>query len=153
MNLQIIYRVYIYFICAIGLAFSLSSCQIGGSGQSTQNTPVNNSEPTSSVGPVIEFDTTSYDFGRVYEGESVGWYFKFKNKGDKNLILTNVTASCGCTTPEYSREPILSGAQGEIKVVFDSKGRSGHQYKSISVETNGKHEIIELSITADIVKK
>jgi hypothetical protein len=131
----------------------LPSCQNQNPGDKQTESGLSNSESKSLLGPVIEFETTEYNFGRVYEGETVGWYFKFKNTGDKSLILTNVTASCGCTTPEYSKEPVLPGQRGEIKIVFDSKGRSGYQFKTVSVETNSDQGIIELDITAEIIKK
>jgi hypothetical protein len=131
----------------------LAACQNGGSDKSLQNARLNTYDSTSSQGPVIRFYTTEYDFGRVYEGEKVGWYFKFKNLGNKNLVLTNVEASCGCTTPAYSNEPVTPGLEGEIKVVFDTKGRVGKQYKTITVETNANPKITELIITAEVIKK
>lgn len=131
----------------------LAACQNDGSDKSVQNNQLSNYDSVFYQGPVIEFDTTAYDFGRVYEGEKVGWYFKYKNLGNKNLVLTNVSASCGCTIPAYSTEPVAPGNEGEIKVVFNSDGRSGHQYKSVNVETNGEPRIIELIISAEVIKK
>ena len=104
-------------------------------------------------GAVIEFDTTVCDFGRVYEGETVGWYFKYTNAGNKNLVLVNVSASCGCTTPEYTKEPLGPGEQGQIKVVFDTNGRTGKQYKTIQVETNGQPSMTQLEIKAEVIRK
>jgi len=131
----------------------LPSCQNENKSGEGNKLPVKSSESVAYNGPVIQFDTTIYDFGRVYEGETVGWYFKFKNAGDKSLVLTNVSASCGCTTPEYSKEPISPGKEGQIKVVFDSNGRSGNQFKTINVESNSIEGSVELTITANIIKK
>lgn len=131
----------------------LPSCHNGTDSIKGNKIPLNNNQSATYIGPIIQFDTTIYDFGRVYEGESVGWYFKFKNSGDKSLVLTNVSASCGCTTPEYSKEPILPGEEGQIKVVFDSNGRSGNQFKTIHVESNSIEGSVELTITANIIKK
>ena len=140
------------FILYLLIGF-LVACQNDGSGKEANNILLNYSDSVSFEGPKIEFNTISYDFGRVYEGERVGWYFKYKNSGDQNLVLLNVSAGCGCTIPDYSKEPLAPGKEGEIKVVFDSNGRSGHQDKSVSVETNGKPRLIELTITADIIEK
>ncbi len=131
----------------------LLACQNDGTGKTRNSIPLSDSDIESYQGPVIEFDTTTYDFGRVYEGEVVGWYFKFKNTGDKNLVLINVSADCGCTTPAYSKEPLAPGKEGEIKVVFDSNGRSGHQFKTVNIETNGEPRLIDLIITAEIIEK
>ena len=145
-------RHYLILLGFIGIT-AVMACQNDGSGKTSENKQVSNSESVYLEGPKIVFDTTSYNFGKVYEGEKVGWYFKYRNTGDKNLILTNVTAGCGCTIPDYSKEPLSPGKRGEIKVVFDSEGRVGHQYKTISVESNGQPKMIELIITAEIIKK
>ena len=128
-------------------------CQNDGKGKIKNINNVNTSETGLYKGPAIEFDTTSFNFGRVYEGEMVGWYFKYKNTGGENLILLNVSADCGCTIPDYKKGPLYPGSSGEIKVVFDTRGRTGHQFKTVKVESNGRPEIVELVITAEIIKK
>ena len=89
-------------------------------------------------GPVtkISFERTAHDFGRVESGPTYKTSFKFTNTGNADLIISNAKASCGCTVPSYSDEPIKPGQTGEIKVEFDSKGRVGEQLKLISVTTN-----------------
>jgi len=139
-----------FFLCAMVF---LIACQNGGQDKSTGNNFANSSDTATLKGSVIEFDTTAYDFGRVYEGEIVGWYFKFRNTGDKSLILVNVTAGCGCTIPSYSKEPLEPGQEGQIKVVFDTNGRVGYQYKSVNVETNGQPGLTELIVTAEVIRK
>jgi hypothetical protein len=141
----------LFFLILITLV--LPACQNDRSGNVSQKNRLSISDSVYIDHPIIKFDTTAYDFGKVYEGEMVGWYFKYKNIGSKNLVLLNVTAGCGCTTPEYSAEPLAPGAEGKIKVVFDSKGRSGYQYKTVSVESNGEPGTIELVITAEIIEK
>jgi hypothetical protein len=145
-------RYFLIFIVFTGL-MGLPSCQSRNPEKTPQESSLNTSDSVYSEGPHIDFGVTEYNFGRVYEGEIVGWYFTFENKGNKSLILTNVSASCGCTTPEYSKEPVLPGSKGEIKVVFDTNGRTGNQFKTVSVETNSNQGIIELKITAEVVKK
>jgi hypothetical protein len=149
---KIVERYILFFLLLLSVLL-LPACQNDGSRNTSQKNTVSNSDSVYIDHPTIRFDTTAYDFGRVYEGEMVGWYFKYKNIGSKNLVLLNVTAGCGCTTPEYSAEPLAPGAEGKIKVVFNSKGRSGHQYKTVSVESNGEPGTIELVITAEIIEK
>lgn len=85
---------------------------------------------------IIEFDTKDYDFGTVNEGEVVEGVFKITNKGKTDLIITDASASCGCTVPEWPKNPIKPGDSGELKFSFDSKGRTGKQSKSITLQTN-----------------
>src|SRR5690606_19264730 len=68
----------------------------------------------------MEFDESVYEFGQVKEGEIVEHVFEFKNTGTAPIILSQVSASCGCTTPSYTQTPVLPGKTGEIKVKFDS---------------------------------
>ncbi|MDP3944490.1 MAG: DUF1573 domain-containing protein [Lutibacter sp.] len=85
---------------------------------------------------IIEFDAKDYDFGTVNEGEVVEGIFKISNKGKTDLIITNASASCGCTVPEWPKDPIKPGDSGELKFSFDSKGRTGKQSKTITLQTN-----------------
>ncbi len=77
------------------------------------------------VGPLttLEFEETSHDFGEVMEGEKVTHLYKFTNTGNEPLVISNAKGSCGCTVPQWPREPIPVGESGEIKVQFDSKGK------------------------------
>jgi uncharacterized protein DUF1573 len=100
----------------------------------------------------IVFDQDSCDFGNVTEGEKVGWYFYFTNKGQTDLLIINAHATCGCTIPEYDIEPVAPGERGFVKVIFDSSGRSGKQYKTVTIESNAKNNIVKLALTAEIIK-
>jgi hypothetical protein len=84
----------------------------------------------------IQWIDSVYNFGTVEEGAKIQVQFKFKNIGAKPLILTEVKAGCGCTTPDYSKEPITSGKEGWINGVFDSQNQSGEVHKYIMVKTN-----------------
>lgn len=94
----------------------------------------------------ITFEKTAHDFGKITEGTQATVVFKFKNTGNAPLILTNVEASCGCTVPTWSSQPIPPGASGEIKAVFDSKGRPGNFNKTITVKHNAPGKTDYLSI-------
>lgn len=86
--------------------------------------------------PVMKFENIEHDFGTINEGDIVETVFKFTNKGKKELIIAKAKASCGCTIPEWPKEPILSGETGIIKVIFNSKGKPNKQQKQITLITN-----------------
>ncbi len=100
--------------------------------------------------PVMEFTTTSFDFGMIVQGEKVANIFKFKNIGGSDLIISDASSSCGCTVPKYPREPIKPGKEGEIEVIFSSAGRTGAQHKTVSILTNAQPNTIRLEIEAQI---
>ncbi len=86
--------------------------------------------------PVIEFESTTFNFGTITEGESVSYTYKFKNTGKSNLIIRKIKASCGCTATQLDNNTIAPGETGSITVTFNSRGKKGQQNKSISVTTN-----------------
>ena len=84
--------------------------------------------------PVITFDKTTHDFGKINEADGrVTTVFTFKNEGMSPLVLSNVRASCGCTTPKWTREPIEPGQIGEITVTYNPNGRPGRFQKTVTV--------------------
>jgi ABC-type phosphate transport system substrate-binding protein len=86
----------------------------------------------------IVFTTDQHDFGTVPEGPQAKFDFEFSNQGKEPLLLTDVHASCGCTTPMWPKEPIMPGAKSKITVVYNTKGRAGNFAKSIVVKSNAK---------------
>lgn len=101
--------------------------------------------------PVIEFETKEFDFGNIKQGQKVEHVFKFKNAGKNDLHVIDVRPSCGCTAPEWTKTPLKKGETGEIKIVFDSKGKSGAQTKSISLLTNTESGSEVLTFKANIL--
>lgn len=101
--------------------------------------------------PVMTFEQTEYDFGSVKEGEIVDYTFKFKNTGNFPLIINKATATCGCTVPEWPKEPIAAGGSGEIRVKFDSKNKPNLQTKYVSINANTKPEVTRLKITGNVI--
>jgi hypothetical protein len=87
-------------------------------------------------GAIIAFEKTEHEFGTISEGEKAEYSFKFTNTGKKQLLITSAAASCGCTVPTYSKEPIAPGASGMIKVIFDSKYRLDRFEKYVTVLSN-----------------
>ena len=96
-------------------------------------------------------DGKSYDFGVIIQGENVVHTFEIKNVSHTNLLITSASASCGCTVPTFSRDPILPGKTGKVEVAFSSSGRSGKQIKSIVLTTNAQPSTITLTIIANVV--
>ena len=99
----------------------------------------------------IQLIDSLYNFGTVTEGEKVTYNFRFKNTGKKPLIITNTTASCGCTVPEKPEKPIFPGETAFIKVVFNSKGKAGMNNKTISVTSNARPEFPQLLLNGEVV--
>lgn len=97
------------------------------------------------------YDTTTQYIGKVKEGEVVEVSFKFKNTGDKPLVISNVSASCGCTVPEKPEKAFAPGEEGEIRAKFDSHGKGGVNHKSVYVTANTKPKTThELSFQVDV---
>jgi len=87
--------------------------------------------------PLITFDENDYNFGIVIQGEAVKHIYKFTNTGKSDLLISNVSAECGCTTPkDFSRDPIKPGEKGEVLIEFDSTNKLGQISKEITILTN-----------------
>jgi hypothetical protein len=87
-------------------------------------------------GPAIKFNQEIFDFGTVKEGVVVEHTFAFTNVGSAPLIIENAMASCGCTVPEWSSEPIPPGKSGTIKVRFNTNNRPNQQLKTVTIRAN-----------------
>ncbi|HRZ96436.1 MAG TPA: DUF1573 domain-containing protein [Paludibacter sp.] len=104
--------------------------------------------------PVIDFDVKTYDFGKINEDEGKATYvFDFINKGNVPLVVTRVQASCGCTTPTWTKEPIEPGKKGSITVTYNPAGRPGAFNKQITVYSNATEEQATLAIKGDVISK
>ena len=109
---------------------------------STTTNPANANEPAVPAGPITTIDAidATYDFGEVMEGEKVVHNYEIKNTGDEPLIISNAKGSCGCTVPDWPREPIAPGETATIKVQFDTKGKGkvggNLQSKRVTVTAN-----------------
>jgi hypothetical protein len=112
-----------------------------------------NGETTDKTGvPKFDFEEITYDLGTIESGESVTHEFKFKNSGDKDLIISQAKGSCGCTQPEYPKNPIAPGDEGVIKVTFNSTGISGQITKNITLIANTTPNTKVLTITGEVIK-
>ena len=101
--------------------------------------------------PKIEILEESYNFGEIKQGESVTHNFVLKNVGNANLIISSAKGSCGCTVPEWPKEPIAQGEEGIIKVTFNSSGRSGKQNKIVTLVTNAIPNTKVLTINGNVI--
>ncbi|WP_324759909.1 DUF1573 domain-containing protein [Sphingobacterium thalpophilum] len=101
----------------------------------------------------VEFEEPAFDFGQVKEGAQVKHTFILKNTGDAPVILSKVTASCGCTQPEFSKSPILPGATSEIHVTFNSEGQVGKQQKIITVQSNASNGMTTVQLKGEVLAK
>lgn len=109
------------------------------------------SETSPADAPVFKFVKESFDFGQITMGEKVSYDFEFTNIGKSPLIITSATATCGCTVPEFPKEPVAPGAEGVVRVVFDSAGKLGMQNKVVTITANTVPETTELNILGNVV--
>jgi hypothetical protein len=103
--------------------------------------------------PEITFETLEHDFGKITEGDKVEYDFKFTNTGEAPLIISEVSASCGCTTPSWPKGVIKMNESDIIKVVYNSKGRPGTFSKGIVVTSNTYPNQTILKISGVVFKE
>ncbi len=104
--------------------------------------------------PIAKFEKTTHDFGQVTEDDgNISYKFLLTNDGDAPLVISNVTASCGCTTPDWTKEPIAPKGKGSVTVTYGAKGRPGPIGKTVSVYTNQGDAPIVLSIKGNVNPK
>jgi hypothetical protein len=102
--------------------------------------------------PAIKFTKMVHDYGNIYKGDDGTCTFEFKNAGKADLLLTNVSSSCGCTVPEWPKEPIPPGKTSSIKVSYNTQN-VGMISKSVYVTSNAEEERITLSITGSVSER
>ena len=100
----------------------------------------------------ITFDESEYAFGLIEQGEKVRHIFRFTNTGSEPLILTSAKGSCGCTVPNWPKEPIKPGGTGAIVVEFNSRGKSGKQAKVVTVFANTSPAKSTLMIKGEVLR-
>jgi len=105
-------------------------------------------QPTTTV----SWDKEEHDFGNINEGDKVSTAFTFTNTGNEPLIISSAKGSCGCTVPEWPKEPIAPGATGTIDVEFNSKNKPGRQTKTVTIQANTDPNPIRLKIKAEVAK-
>ncbi len=146
------------FILLIISLFMLScGNKTGGDNISGISTDVVSNPATASASgsdvdlPQIVFDNIVFDFGEIAQGEKVKYAFKFTNEGEGTLIISDVSAKCGCTVTSWPKIPIKPGESNEIEVVFSSEGKTGRQAKIITVITNSMPNTTVLKISGNVL--
>ena len=124
---------------------------IGFSALAQDATPVVEEEKMSLDGPYIAFFEKSFDFKDINQGDKVEHVFEFENSGTTPLVISNVMTTCGCTAPDWPREPIAPGATSSIKVVFNSRGKVGRQNKVITIVSNATNNPEKIKIVTNVL--
>jgi len=139
------------------VAFSFTSCKskTENSNAAVSTDLVNN--PATAEGnvdaeniPVMELEKENHEFGKITEGEKVSYSFKFKNSGKADLIISDAKGSCGCTVPQWPKNPIAPGEGGLIEVTFDSRGKAGMQSKTVTLITNAIPNTKIITISGEV---
>ena len=111
-----------------------------------QSSPNRNDARVNEKVTTVKFEELSYDWGTLEEGKQMTHLFKFKNTGKEDLIISDARGSCGCTVPEWPKEPIKPGQNSDIKVVFNSAGKGGQVNKTVTITANSDPSPITLVI-------
>jgi hypothetical protein len=131
-------------LLALGLAFA------GGYTAQAQTAPA--AATAKADGPQIKVMEDKYDFGTIKQGDIVDHVFKFKNVGTKPLIISNIGVSCGCTVPDWSKEPVMPGKTGTLSAKFNSAGKMGMQTKVLTIESNSAAGASTATLTGNVVE-
>ena len=135
---------FFLFITAATVSFA-QQAKTGTADKTTQA----NANPNA---PTVDFKEESYNFGDISEGPQVTHEFKFTNNGKEPLILSNVKASCGCTTPSWPKDPILPGNEATILVTYNTQGRPGKFTKTITITSNASNPNKVITINGTVEK-
>ena len=103
--------------------------------------------------PVAVFDNIDHDFGTINEGQKVIHIYKVKNTGEAPLIIQSAQPSCGCTAPDWTKDPIPVGGSGFVKAEFDSNGKPNLNNKTITVTANTWPKTVTLRFKAMVIPK
>ncbi len=123
------------------------------------NTPVpaDMAQATTDADPstlgAFQFSEMEYDFGTIPEGKVIERVFNFTNNGQAPLVISNITASCGCTSPDWTKAPVQPGETGFVKVVFNSAAKSGAQSPTVTIQANTNPSVTRLRMTGSVTPK
>ena len=144
----------VFILGAFALAFATTSCKKESAKDLYTEEEI--TEQASNVvdpatAPVMKLAEASHDFGDVKANEKVQAYVKFTNEGKSPLIIQDASASCGCTVPEFPKNPIPVGATDSIKVEYTAGNMNGKQQKTVTLKTNTLNGAEQFNITANVV--
>ncbi|MHC2990546.1 hypothetical protein OB13_02720 [Pontibacter sp. HJ8] len=104
-------------------------------------------------GPAISFETKEHNFGDIVQGDVVEHTFTFTNTGTQPLVIERVDVTCGCTTPAWTKEPVMPGKTGSVTAKFNSAGKLGQQKKAITIHSNAAEGAAYVYIVTNIKEK
>jgi hypothetical protein len=136
--------------CASLMAFFVFAACDKSPTESEENEEIATEKVPNSEKPVFTFEKATQNFGTLPEGEEVTREFLFTNTGKTDLLISNASASCGCTVPEWPKEPIPPGGKGKIKATFNSSGKEGKQNKKIVITANTNPELTEVYLEGEV---
>jgi hypothetical protein len=147
------------FIVALVAAFSFTSCKENATDKvneenaemTSSESAENTTEDTGSY-PVMTFDKREHDFGTIAQGTNVEHLFTFTNTGEAPLIVSEAKGSCGCTVPEFTKDPIAPGEKGEMLVKFNGSGQNQRTI-SVNISTNTQKGTERVTIKAFVEPK
>jgi hypothetical protein len=142
----------LFLLSSFSAAALLTSCDVRTKDK-LAGTPEAAKMQTDASSTTVQMIDSVYDFGKIAEGENVEFSYRFKNTGSNPLIVSNATASCGCTVPEKPEAPIKPGETGFIKVKFNSEGRAGMAHKTVNILANASPAFPELQLKGEVIPK
>jgi len=148
------------FIAALAVVFTFTSCKENAADKVNEENAVNTENAASTMDanaqagkyPVMTFDKTEHDFGTLEQGTNVEHLFTFTNTGDAPLVISDAKGSCGCTVPNFTKEPIAPGAKGEMLVKFNGSGQNQRTI-SVTVTANTQSGTERVAIKAFVNPK
>jgi hypothetical protein len=139
-------------LVAVSMLLATISCNDAGSAKITEEDMkmIEAEKELATKLPKVEFDKMEHDFGMIEANAKVETEFIVKNVGEADLLISNATATCGCTVPDYPKQPLKPGESAPIKVTFDPAGKSGIQSKTVTLTTNTEKGTETFTIKADV---
>jgi len=148
------FKIFVFLIAII----TLNACNKGNVNDRSISPDIVNNPNSASKNkneeslPKIQFKKTIHDFGDIVEGAKSTYSFKFTNTGKSNLVIANCIPSCGCTVPDFPKNPIKPGESDFIDVTFNSEGRSGSFNKDITIYANTIPNTTQIFIKGNVKK-
>lgn len=141
-------------ILSAAIVLSVTAVSLAQHDTHTATSPATTTPPAATVksadSPVMKFEKEEYSFGTIKQGEKVEYSFEFINNGKEPLIISEAHGSCGCTVPEWPKQPLKKGEKGLIKVTFNSAGKQGMQDKTITITSNASDSPKVLHIKGNV---
>lgn len=136
-------------LVALCVAFTFTSCKDNAADKVNEENVATaaDRDAASAKYAAMSFEETEFDFGEIQRGTHVEHLFSFKNTGDAPLVIVDAKSSCGCTVPEWTKEPIAPGENGTLLVKFDGSGQN-QVSKTITVTANTEKGTERLTIKA-----